>query len=117
MRLAIVGTRTFTNYKFLRKKILKKFYLSDITEIVSGGAEGVDTLAEQFAEEYNIPLKVYKPDWKKYGKKAGAIRNKKIVNRCNKIIAFWDGKSVGTKITIDMAIEAKKDLKIVITTK
>ena len=113
MRLAIVGTRTFTNYEFIRKKILKKFYLSDITERVSGGAEGVDTLAEQFADEYNIVLKVYKPDWKKYGKKAGAIRNKKIVQRCDSIIAFWDGESPGTKITIDIAIETKKDLKIV----
>lgn len=113
MRLAIVGTRTFTNYEFLRKKILKKYYISDITEIVSGGAEGVDTLAEQFAEEYNIPLKVYKPDWTKYGKKAGAIRNKKIVNRCDVGIAFWDKKSIGTKITIDMSEIAGKKFKVI----
>ena len=114
MKLGIVGTRTFTDYEYLKKKILRIYKIKDIEEIVSGGAEGADTLAEQFAKEFDIPIKIYKPNWDKYGRKAGALRNVKIVNRSSVIIAFWDGKSPGTKITIDIAEKQKKQVHKVI---
>jgi len=54
----------------------------------------------------------FTPEWDKYGKRAGAIRNQEIVNEADTIIAFWDGQSKGTKITIDMALKAGKPLDL-----
>lgn len=112
MKLGIVGTRTFTDYDLFKKKLLKKYDIAEIDEIVSGGADGTDTLAEMFAKEFEIKFKVYKPNWDKYGKRCYAIRNAKIVERCTKLVAFWDGKSPGTSMTINMAKSAKKSVKI-----
>ena len=81
-------------------------------EIVSGGAEGVDSIAEYWAYIHWVPCRVFKPDWKAYGKRAGAIRNKQIVDYCDKLLAFWDGKSKGTLISIEMAKAAGKLEKV-----
>jgi hypothetical protein len=106
MRLGIVGSRSFTNYKLFKRKILRKYKLSDIEVIVSGGAIGTDSLAERFANEYDIPLLIHRPDWTK-GKIAAVIRNQKIVNDSDKIVAFWDEESKGTEMTIKMAKKKK----------
>ena len=84
--------------------------LTDIypSEIVTGGAEGPDLIAEYWAYIHRVPCRVFKPDWEKFGKSAGAVRNRLIVDHCDQLIAFWDGKSKGTKISIDMASEANK---------
>jgi hypothetical protein len=108
MKLAIVGSRTFNDYEMV-KTALKDLA---ITEIVSGGAKGADTLAEQYAAENNIPVKVFKPDWAKYGRGAGPVRNKQIVEYADKVIAFWDGESRGTKSSIDLAEKQGKLLEV-----
>lgn len=64
MKVAIIGSRGFND--FLYFEIAMKNHT--ITEIVSGGAIGADTLAEQYAQQHNIPVKIFYPDWKKYGK-------------------------------------------------
>lgn len=74
-----------------------------ITEIISGGAKGADSLAERYAKERGHKITVYPADWETYGRSAGAIRNELIVLNCDQVIAFWDGKSPGTKITIRLA--------------
>ena len=109
-RAAVVGSRTFDNYSFLEailNTIRLRFTL--ITEIISGGAKGADSLAETYARRCNLKITVYKPDWDKYGKGAGFIRNASIVEEADMVIAFWDGKSKGTKDTIDKALKAKKN--------
>jgi predicted Rossmann fold nucleotide-binding protein DprA/Smf involved in DNA uptake len=110
MKLAIVGTRTFTDYEFLCWEVNK---FSNITEIISGGAKGADKLAEQYAKEHKIPLSIYPADWNKYGNSAGPIRNKTIVENADEIIAFWDGESPGTKSTIELAKKYNKKYKII----
>lgn len=109
MKLAIVGSRGFSNYELL-KETLKKY---NIDVIVSGGAEGADSLAEKYALDNNIPLIIFLPDWKQKGKKAGFLRNIKIVEACDGLIAFWDGESRGTKHSIDLAKKNYKFLEIV----
>lgn len=104
MRVAIVGSRKFTDYqKFLR-------YLDETeiipTHIVSGGARGADSMAETFAKKAGIPITIYPADWGRHGNAAGMIRNKQIVNDCQVVIAFPGPKSVGTRGTINLA-EAK----------
>ena len=110
MKLAIIGSRTFQD-EVLFKKSLVSF--KDITEIVSGGAKGADTWAEVYAKENNIPFTLFKPDWKRYGRGAGIIRNTEIINYADEVIAFWDGKSKGTKDSIDKAHSLNKKVHII----
>jgi len=109
MKLAVTGSRNFKNYKVM-KKVLMKY---KIEEIVSGGAKGADTLAERFADEHKIKKVIFKPDYAKYGKKAPLMRNKEIVDYSDKVIAFWDGKSRGTKYTIDYARKNRKKVNVI----
>lgn len=98
-KIGVVGSRTFQDYKQLNE-ILYKF-LPFI--LVSGGAKGADQLAEQFANKYNLTKIIHLSNWKKYGKTAGFIRNNLIIKDSEMLIAFWDGKSKGTKHSIDKA--------------
>lgn len=113
--IGVVGSRSFNNYPFL-KRVLDRFILNTDdgrVAIVSGGADGADTLAEQYCKENNIIPVIFEPEWNKYpGKSAAAIRNQKIVDYSDFIIAFWNGKSKGTKMTIDFARKANKEVLI-----
>lgn len=113
MKLAVVGSRDFDNYELLKKKLDKINKKSPITLFISGGAHGADHLGEMWAEENDIPKKIFKPDWDKFGRAAGIIRNKDIVTSAEIVVAFWDGESRGTKNSIDLAKTHSKILKIV----
>ena len=108
MKTAIIGSRNFTDYKLL-KEYCSKF---DITEVISGGARGADSLAENYAKENNIKLTVFPADWKKFGKSAGFIRNKDIIDNADFVIAFWDGESKGTLNSINIAKSQNKKVDI-----
>lgn len=108
MKIAIVGSRNFTNYEFAKRFLLEFIQQEDV--IISGGAKGADTIAEQFADELGNEKIIYKPDWDKYGKSAGMIRNGKIVEDCDYVIAFWDNKSRGTADTIRKAQNLNKQV-------
>jgi hypothetical protein len=99
IRLAVVGSRTFDDYGYM-KEVLEWF---DIKEIISGGAGGADKLAERYAAEKGIPIRIFKAEWDKYGRAAGYKRNVQIVEAADEVVAFWDGKSKGTKHDIDLA--------------
>jgi hypothetical protein len=113
MKLAVVGSRTFNNYDLLKKEIdeIRKQY--NITEIVSGGANGADKLAEKYARENNLKITIFPALWNKYGKRAGFIRNEKIWQHCDLGIAFWDGESKGTKHSFLLSKKYNKYLKII----
>lgn len=68
--------------------------------VISGGANGVDTLAEHWAKRNHLEFVAYLAQWKKFGKKAGIMRNHDMVEFCDVLISFWDGKSKGTLDTI-----------------
>lgn len=109
MKLAIVGSRAFNDYGLLVDTILDFMCPLDfITEIISGGAKGADTLGNNFADNNGIESTIYRPEWDKYGKSAGFIRNQTIIDNCDMVLAFWDGKSRGTADTIEKAKKAKK---------
>lgn len=110
MILAIVGSRGFTNYDLLKTELDK---IENITEIVSGGAIGADKLAEKYAKEKNLKTTIILPEWNKHGKAAGPIRNQQIILKSTQVIAFWDGKSPGTKTSIDFAKKYKKPINII----
>lgn len=111
IKLAIVGSREFSQPKRLFK-LLDQFIKDNdyvVTEIISGGAAGVDTYAAQYAQYNKIPLKVHKAEWEKYGKKAGPIRNEYIIRDCDVCFAVWNGTSRGTKNDIDWCHKLNKD--------
>ena len=85
-----------TNIFFLQNK------LPNVT-IISGGATGADALGEQFAKENNLELIVVPANWEKYGRAAGPRRNAEMAEMADALIAFWDGKSRGTKNMIETA--------------
>jgi len=115
MKIAIIGSRTFNDYDLLRRS-LDEFILeanADISLIVSGGAKGADSLGAEYAKENNIETLIFLPDWKKYGKGAGFVRNQLIIDNADFVIAFWDGESKGTLSSINIAKKQKKVCKIV----
>lgn len=105
MKLAVIGSRGFTNYSKLKEYLDS---ISGISEIVSGAAAGADSLATQYAIENSIPVKELPADYKTFGVKAPHIRNDQIIAYCDAMIAFWDGKSPGTKSVIKKAQKVGK---------
>lgn len=104
-RLAIIGSRDFNNYKFLEetcKNFIKQNNIINPT-IISGGAKGADSFAEIFASICKYKFIKFPAEWDKYGKQAGIIRNEKIINNSDIVLAFWDGKSRGTQHSINIA--------------
>ena len=110
MKTAIVGSRSFKDFALMNKK-LQDF---DISHVVSGGAPGADTLAEAWAISEDKLFTIFRPNWTKYGKSADFIRNKEIVENCDRLIAFWDGYSKGTANSIDVARALKKEVHIIL---
>jgi hypothetical protein len=108
MKLGIIGSRLFGNYEFVKGKILENFDIETVDTIVSGGAKGVDTLGERFADEFGFKKDIAKPDWKKHGKGAAFIRNQEIVDHAEEFIAFPIRESGGTWDTIRKAQKAGK---------
>lgn len=95
MKVAVIGSRN------LGVIGLEKFLPYNVSEIVSGGARGIDTCAREYARTHGIKLKEFLPDYSRYGKTAPLKRNLEIIAYADMVIAFWDGKSRGTKYVID----------------
>ncbi len=112
MKLAIVGGRDFEHYGRLCAVVCQYFHCGELT-IISGGARGADALAKDFARDHKLSYVEYPADWNKHGKAAGFIRNQHIVDACDVVLAFWDGKSRGTKDTLNKAAKAKKSTFII----
>lgn len=113
MNLGVIGSRNFNSYNVLHTVIQKYFITWDIDNIVSGGANGADTLAERYADQYNINKKIFLADWETHGKRAGYIRNHEIWKNSDMVVAFWDGQSSGTKHSFELYKKYKKDFLVV----
>lgn len=95
MKAAVIGSRNIIINN------LQEYVPPGVTEIVSGGAKGVDSCARTYAAEHNKKLTEFLPDYARYGKAAPLKRNIEIINYADVVIAFWDGHSRGTKYVID----------------
>ena len=109
----IAGSRDFEDYDFLEAKCNYLFSNRRPTEIVCGKARGADTLGEQYAFQHDIPVKYFPADWDTYGKSAGYRRNAQMAEYGDALIAFWDGKSKGTKHMIDLAKSHNLKIRII----
>lgn len=106
MKVAVIGSRSIKNAD------ISEYIPKDATHIITGGAVGVDRLAEREAKKRGISLTVFKPDYESHGKSAPLVRNKLIVKECDYLIAFWDGVSRGTVFTWRYAQKLGKPVKI-----
>jgi hypothetical protein len=95
MKIAVIGSRGITVVN------LEKYLPPGTNEIVSGGAKGVDTVAKEYAVKNGIKLTEFLPEYDKYGRGAPLKRNITIIKYADMVLAFWDGKSRGTKFVID----------------
>lgn len=118
MKLAIVGSRGYTDYnKFLEviHTILDKYEIVP-SEVISGGAKGVDTLAEDYAKEFEITPKIFEATWidenGNFDRGAGMKRNPFIIKNSDFVIAIWDGESKGTRNSINIAKNLNKPLVV-----
>ena len=114
-RVVIAGCRNDNNYQEASQYI--SLCLKDLVDeneiiIVSGGARGADKLGERYAKERGLKIEYYLPDWDKFGRAAGPIRNEQMAKVGDIVICFWDGVSRGTKTMIDYANKYNKLLRI-----
>lgn len=101
MRLIIAGSRSIKDYKIVKQGFIDSGL--NPTEIVSGCANGVDRLGEHLAKELNIPCALFPANWEDLGKRAGYVRNVEMARYADGLLAFWNGRSPGTKHMIDIA--------------
>lgn len=105
--MLVCGSRNVVDLGALIDGLSIRFgVLPEDTELISGGAPGVDSWADWIYLRYfpHRPRRVFKADWKKHKKAAGPIRNRQMLDeKPDLVIAYWDGESPGTKDTVTEA--------------
>lgn len=110
-KVIVAGSRGIEDYYVVENAILSN-YPNDVSprrwncEIVHGGARGVDTLASEFADTYDLSEEVFEPQWDEFGPAAGPIRNEGMAKYGDMLIAVWDGESDGTRDMVEKALDA-----------
>lgn len=106
MRVAIIGSRG------LQVDDIGQYLPNGLTEIVSGGARGIDTCAKIYAEKNGIKLTEFLPQYERFGRAAPLKRNIEIIENSDIVLAFWDGVSRGTKFSIDRCKKLGKKILV-----
>lgn len=107
MKVAIVGSRNLEVTDF------ENYLPPGVTEIVSGGARGIDRCARNYALAHGLKLTEFLPEYEKYGRGAPLRRNLQIIAAADEVLAFWDGRSRGTKFVIDQCKKQGKKVTVV----
>ncbi len=106
MKVAVIGSRS------IKQLDISGYIPKGITLLITGGAEGIDRLAEKYADKKGIQKQIILPDYERYGRSAPLLRDKVIVESADIVIAIWDGKSRGTKYTIKYAQQIGKPFEV-----
>ena len=107
MKLLIVGSRSIQQFD------LEPYLPSHIDLIISGGANGIDTIAEQYADKHRISKFIMRPSYSSHGRSAPLKRNEKMVEFADSILVIWDGVSKGTLYTIEYAQKQNKPIRVI----
>ena len=108
MKVAIVGSRGLFVEDFTP-------YLPEgTTEIVSGGARGVDACAAEYARTHGLALTEFKPDYRRFGRGAPLKRNLEIIDYVDFVLIFWDGLSSGSRFVVDTCVKTSKPHRVVV---
>ncbi|MBP3580452.1 MAG: hypothetical protein J6K12_04315 [Clostridia bacterium] len=108
MKLLIAGSRSIVDFD------LSPYISDDVDTILSGGAKGIDTIAEKYADKHGLNKIIITPQYKLYGKFAPLKRNEELINLADSVLIIWDGISKGTKYTYDLAIKLCKNTNIIL---
>ena len=108
MKVAVIGSRN------LHVRSLADYLPEETTELVSGGAKGIDSDAREYAQKTRIPLTEFLPDYQKFGRSAPLKRNLQIIAYADYVIAFWDGQSHGTKYVIDHCRKQNVPVRVIL---
>lgn len=111
LKVIIAGSRTFNDLEMV-EEVMKEF--PDVSEVVCGCAAGADECGRQWADRHRIMVTPFPAEWDKYGRAAGYIRNTEMGDYADILVAFWDGKSRGTKHMIDYMKKLGKHGKVVL---
>ena len=111
MRVAIVGSRSV---QLEQEQELLRFLPRGTHEIVSGGAEGADKIAEHIAERLGLPIKIFRPDYETYYRRAPLERNLDIIRYSDFVLALWDGSSRGTAHVIKSCVAEYTPVRVLI---
>ncbi len=106
MRVAIIGSRT------LKIEDFDAYVPPEVTEIVSGGEEGVACCAREYARRCGLPFQEFSSCGMRCEMSEITARNTWIINHSDLILAFWDGQSVGTRLAIRQALRQEKKIRI-----
>ena len=115
-RLIVAGSRNFNNYELLKQKcdsLLSQKRLTHSIVIISGTARGADRLGERYAAERGYRIERFPADWDRNGIAAGPIRNSQMAAHADALVAFWDGKSRGTRDMIERAEKHNLPIRVV----
>ena len=107
MKLLIVGSRDITEFD------LSVYVTRDVDTIISGGARGIDSIAEKYADAHGLSKIILRPRYDLYGRVAPLKRNEEMVNICDAALIIWNGKSRGTGYTLKYAQRVGKRIEIV----
>lgn len=112
MKLIIAGSRTlnFGCDEIIKALSFYRIYAPHLTEIISGGAKGIDRAGEYYAKRITLPLKMFPADWDKHGKAAGHIRNKEMADYADALLLIWDGTSSGSKNMKEQMLKLNKPI-------
>ena len=109
MKLLIAGSRAISLDAGKMACLVDFLQLDESNlEIVSGGAKGIDTSAEEFAKIFNLPFKLFPADWDNLGKRAGFVRNEQMAKYSDMLLLIWDGESRGSKSMKELMIKEDK---------
>ena len=107
MKMLIVGSRSITDFD------LSAYIPKEVDTIISGGADGVDSLAEQYADTHRLSKYILRPRYDLYGRAAPIKRNEQMVDISDAVLVIWDGRSKGTQYTLKYAKKSNKQITLV----
>ena len=107
MKLLIVGSRSIENFD------LSPYVSDEVDTIISGGAVGIDSLAERYADEHRLSKYIIRPRYDLFGRAAPLRRNEQMVDMADVVLVVWDGKSKGAQYTVEYSRKRNKSITLV----
>ena len=111
MKLMIAGSRSIKDFD------ISPYIPEGVEMIISGGATGIDALAEGYADKHRLSKMILRPRYDLYAKASPLKRNEQMIEEANTILIFWDGKSRGTEYTIKKSKNMNKKITVIKVTK